>query len=346
MKLDYSLQTPEERKQLVEQIIAETPNPTPEYLEHLADYLVFCMEKEEKKTKKLLTENRMVTVNKRETSFEGLVSQMENGEDGIYNLITENKNTIFQPTIKITKQELEEIPFLRQVRESIKWWEDVLRRSTGRSAYIAKRAIIDLRKDQYIIRNAYQKPVSPKIFAVSKPINPLEDLSTVGPDGEVQTAGVTLMDPRIVSILLCNYSTMKQESWGKFEKDLWALGKDFDNISTIALKPYPLYERLVELKIDGLSNLEIQETLQKEFGIKHSVEYISSLWRNKIPKLIAAAAEEEFLNWYYTEVEYGKYKKCSRCGQIKLAHPIYFSRNKTSKDGYYSICKLCRKIKK
>ena len=44
----------------------------------------------------MLTENRMMTVNKRETSFECLVSQLENGEDGIYNLISENnKNTIF-----------------------------------------------------------------------------------------------------------------------------------------------------------------------------------------------------------------------------------------------------------
>lgn len=55
------------------------------------------MEKQEKKERKILTDNRLVTVNKRETSFEGLVSQFENGEDGIYNLITDNKNTIFQP---------------------------------------------------------------------------------------------------------------------------------------------------------------------------------------------------------------------------------------------------------
>jgi hypothetical protein len=53
------------------------------------------MEKQEKKEKKILTENRLTTVNKRETSFEGLVSQFENGEDGVYNLITEDKNTIF-----------------------------------------------------------------------------------------------------------------------------------------------------------------------------------------------------------------------------------------------------------
>ena len=92
IKLDYSLSTPEERNKLVEEILAETPDPSDKYLEILADYLVLCMEKQEKKERSLLTENRMVTVNKRETSFEGLVSQLENGEDGIYNLITENKN--------------------------------------------------------------------------------------------------------------------------------------------------------------------------------------------------------------------------------------------------------------
>jgi hypothetical protein len=39
----------------------------------LADYLVFAMDKEERKKKNIITDNRMVTVNKRETSFEGLV---------------------------------------------------------------------------------------------------------------------------------------------------------------------------------------------------------------------------------------------------------------------------------
>ena len=50
-----------------------------------------------------------------------------------------------------------------------------------------------------------------------------------------------------------------------------------------------------------------------EFGIKHSVEYISSLWRNKIPKLIASVAEDDFLSWYYLNKSRGKYKRCSRC---------------------------------
>jgi len=113
IKLDYTLESPEERKALVEKILEETEDPSPQYLEILADYLVLCMEKQEKKQRKMLTENRMTTINKRETSFEGLVSQFENGEDGVYNLMTENKNIIFQPKVTITKRDLEEIPFLK-----------------------------------------------------------------------------------------------------------------------------------------------------------------------------------------------------------------------------------------
>ena len=109
MKLDYTLETPEQRNELVKNILAETPDPSPAYLEVLADYLILCMEKQEKKEKAILTDNRMTTVNRRETSFEGLASQLENGEDGIYNLINEDKNVIFYPKISITKKDLEEI---------------------------------------------------------------------------------------------------------------------------------------------------------------------------------------------------------------------------------------------
>jgi hypothetical protein len=69
--------------------------------------------REKKERQDVLTDNRMVTINKRETSFEGLISQLDNGENGIYSMITENKNIIFQPKISITKQDLEEIAPLR-----------------------------------------------------------------------------------------------------------------------------------------------------------------------------------------------------------------------------------------
>lgn len=344
-KLDYTLESPEERKQLVEKILEECPNPTPQYLETLADYLVLCMEKQEKKERKLLTENRMATVNKRETSFEGLVSQLENGEDGIYGMISNDKNQIFQPKVMITKKDVEEIPGLAQLREAIKMWEQKLKTASGRDAFIIKTAIIELRKDQYILKDAYRKPIIPKNITRSKHFIPLESDFDFDDEGYVVPEGVSLCDPKVVSAILCNYSLMKQESWGEFEKDLWYLMQEFDEVADAALKDYPLYDRICEYKVDGLQNIDIQEKLQMEFGIKHSVEYISSLWRNKIPKLIASEAEDRLLNWYFLNEMKGKYKKCSRCGEIKLAHNKYFSKNKTSKDGFYSICKKCRNSK-
>ena len=288
----------------------------------------------------------MMTVNKRETSFEGLVSQLENGEDGIYNLISENKNQIFQPKITITKKDLEEIEPLRQLREAINLWEAKLKVTEGKDAFTIKKALIEMRKDQYLIKAAYRKPIVFNKLIRSRIFLAMPDKTCrFDADGYPIPEGVSLLDPAVCSAILCNYSRLKQDSFDQFEGDLYYLMDAFDQVADIALKEYPLYDKIVECKIDGLQNIQIQEILEKEFGIKHSLEYISSLWRKKIPKLIASTAEDEYLDWYYREQEKGKYKRCSRCGQIKLAHNKYFSKNKTSKDGFYSICKKCRNSK-
>jgi hypothetical protein len=84
--------------------VAQTPPQqlTNRYLEILGDYIMGGIDKEEKKQHLYLTDNRMITVNKRETSFEGLAEKFENGEDGIYNLMTNDKNIIFTPKVSIT----------------------------------------------------------------------------------------------------------------------------------------------------------------------------------------------------------------------------------------------------
>ena len=345
IKLDYTLETKEERLDLVNKILEDNPEPNERYLEILADYLIVPIEKEERRERKLLTENRMATINKRETSFEGLVSQLENGEDGIYNLVNESKTQILQPKVSITKQDLEDIPFLKQVREAIAWWEEKLKTAQGRDKYIIKKAIIDLRKDQYVIKNAYKPPIGAKNVIRSKHVCNLEDGYSFDKDGYIVPEGVSLCNPAVCSAVLCNYSGLKELGYADFEGDMWYFMEDFDRLSDKALKDYPLYEEIVICKIDGLQNIDIQQRLQEKFGITHSLEYISSLWRKKIPGLIASVAEDELLDWHYLNVEKGKYKRCSRCGQIKLAHNKYFSKNKTSKDGFYSICKCCRNAK-
>lgn len=303
------------------------------------------MEKKERTQNKILTDNHMVTVNRRETSFEGLVSQFENGEDGIYNLITNNKQVIFRPKNPITKQDLIDIPLLQQLTDTIAQWNDYFKQAEGKERYIVKNALIEMGKDRYTIKNAYRKPIIFNKITRSTFNSILLEETNEWKEGYPVPKGISLMDPKVCEAILINYSKLKEDSWSKLHSDTWCLIYDFECVCDKALKNYPLYLRIVECKVDGMQNKDIQFTIQMEFGIKHSVEYISSLWRKKIPKLIAAAAEDDFLQWYYLNEEKGKYKKCSRCGQIKLAHNKYFSKNNTSKDGFYSICKECRNKK-
>ena len=350
IKLDYTLTSPTERNELVKKIVAQTPPEklTNRYLEILADYIIFAMDKEERKTKKILTDNHMVTVNKREMSFEGLVGQLENGEDGIYNMLNDSKNIIFMPKVSITQQDIAEIPALKELRDEIEKVEAMAKAATGKRKFLLKKQVIEMRKDQYIIKGFHHQPMYCMNATKSFSKLDLSENITFNEDGLPVSDGlISLFNPKHVSALLCHYSKIKQDAWGKFTSDSYYLMESLDIIVDRALKEkYPLYYDLMIYKIDGKTNADIQELLYKTHGIKHSLEYISSLWRNKIPKLIAEQAEEDYLIWYYTTQEKGKWKKCSRCGQIKLAHNRFFSKNKTSKDGYYSICKCCRNKKK
>ena len=349
IKLDYSIEEPEERVKLVQKIIENTPQErlTNRYLEVLADYIIFAMTKKQKKQKNINTDNRMVTINKRETSFQGLAGKFENGEDGIYNMIINDKNVLLTPKKSITEKDIESIPALKQLVEQIKKVEEQEKKARGKKKFLLKKQIIEMRKDQYVIKNAYQ-PITYSLNLIrSFPTLDLSDKIEINEDGNIVNKGlISLFNPVHVSILLCNYSKIKESCWDRFNSDIYYLMKDLQDAIDRTLKDeYPILYDILIYKIDGKSNLDIQQLLYATYGTTHSIEYISSLWRKKIPKLIAENEELRQLEWYYTEVEKGKFKRCSRCGQIKLAHNRFFSKNNTSKDGFYSICKECRNAK-
>lgn len=344
LKLDTSIKSTEERINLVNQIIEQTPENklTPYYLSKMSDYILNSQTKE---SKEVLTDNRMVTINRRETSYEGLAGKLENGEDGIYNLASNlGKQAFLTQKKEITAADLEEVPGLKQLHDAIEEVEKQFARSSGKQRYALKKQIIEMRQDQYILKNSYRSPVSATAASNVVPKTALPDKIYFDENDLPQNDGlISLFNPKHISALLCNYSGLKQEFWGDFKSDFWYVMEDLDNLIDAALLPdYPLYYELLIMKIDGCTNLEIQAALEEQFNIKHSIEYISSLWRNKIPKMIAETAQNQYLNWYYTTQAYGKWKKCTRCGEVKLAHNRFFSKNKSSKDGWYSLCKCCR----
>lgn len=348
-KLDYHITSQAERLKEVQKILNTIPRKylTPARLDTLTDYIVEGMDKNERKQKKILTDNRMFTINKRETSFEGLSEKFENGEDGIYTLINDNKNSLLSPKIEITEQDLKDIPELRDLKTQIDMLEDLMNKSTGRKKYMLKKQIIELRKDQYVIKLTIKQPtISLKSTKSSYPLRIDEDLF-INTNGDIDSNGkISLFNPKHVSALLCNYADLKEGCWGDFESDMWSILDELETFAEKALaENHPMLYDLLIFKIDGMSNVDIREALLEKYGTTHSLEYISNLWRNKIPKLIAQEAKEYYLVWYYTNVEKGKWKRCSRCGQIKLAHNVFFSKNSSSRDTFYSICKKCRNAK-
>ena len=348
-RLDYTITDPQERNQKVHEIVnSVSPEKlTPYYLEQLTKYLTETPEN--KKEKKVLTDNRMVTINKRETSYEGLVAKLENGEDGIYNFMTGgDKNILLVPKIQITEDDIATIPGLKELREEIKKVEIRQRAARGKQKFLLTKQLIEMRQDQYVLKSSYKPPVA--MMKVTKSVNQidLDEHITIDENGDpVSDCLVSLFDPHHVCCLLCNYSKLKEDCWGHFDSDWWYLMEDFDNLSERALKEdYPILYDIMIYKIDGLQNKDIVARIKQDYDVSYSVEYLSAVWRKKIPKIIADKAKEEWIVWHYTYEEKGKWKRCSRCHEIKLAHPYFFTRNKTAKDGWYSMCKCCRNKKK
>ena len=361
IKLDYTLQTPEERNELVKKIIANTPPEklTKKYLEAMGKYIVLAF-KEDIAEHRILTESRWnSTIKVREVSLEGLSASFENkysdggknnsAEDYVYNLVIENdKNVILTQKTKITQEDIDTIPGLKELMQEIKRLEnEVFPLAQGKAKYSVKQNIIALYRDTYVLKTSYTGHINcVNSVKTANRLDIYEDI-TIDKDGGLQVnSNLSLLIPKHVSALLCNYSKLKENAYGHFTSDIYYMMMTLDELVEEALADYPLYKALLIFKIDGLQNIEIQRKLEELFDTRYSVEYISSLWRNKIPKLIAETAEKRWLVWHYTEEEQGNWKKCSRCGQIKLAHPKFFSKNKSSKDGYYSICKCCRNKKK
>ena len=347
--LDYTIVDFQQRNRRVHQIVnsVSAESLTPYYLEQLTKYLTETPKN--KKERKILTDNRLITINKRQISYEGLTTKLENGEDGIYNFMTEgDKNILLVPKIQITEKDVATIPGLKELRKEIQKIQKKQKVAKGRQKFLLTKQLIEMRQDQYILKNMYKPPVM--LTKVTKSANQI-DLSekiTVNEKGDpVSNCLISLFDPTHVCCLLCNYSRLKEQTWGHFDSDWWYLMEDFDNLADRALKQkYPILYDIMIYKIDGMQNKDIAVQIKKDYDVTYSIQYLSAVWRKKIPKIITEKAKEEWILWHYTFEQKGRWKRCSRCHEVKLAHPYFFTRNKTSKDGWYSICKTCRNKKK
>jgi hypothetical protein len=107
-------------------------------------------------------------------------------------------------------------------------WEKLLPTRSGKEAYILKKALIEMRKDQYLIKTFYKKPVNCANFVRSSHYIPLESQEWIDDEGNVKFSGFSLLDYKVCAQILQNYSKLKEEAWGNFNGDLWYVMEDFD----------------------------------------------------------------------------------------------------------------------
>jgi hypothetical protein len=67
---------------------------------------------------------------------------------------------------------------------------------------------------------------------------------------------------------LCNYPKLKEDSYGKFESDMYYTLLALEDLVTRALEDCPLYYDLLVYKVDGMKNDDIQKALVETFGIQ------------------------------------------------------------------------------
>lgn len=87
-----------------------------------------------------------------------------------------------------------------------------MRHSEGRDAFIAKKALIETRKDQYVIKQAMKPPVQASHLVHSEHHIEFPEEISFDEEGYPVATGVSLMNPTICSIILCNYSKLKERS--------------------------------------------------------------------------------------------------------------------------------------
>ena len=99
---------------------------------------------------------------------------------------------------------------------------------------------------------------------------------------------------------------------------------------------------ILEMKIQKKTNSEIQKYINKKYDKSYTINYISTIFRQKIIPSICEAVEyhmEIIGNLFFEE----NFKKCTMCGRTLLLCKHNFIKKSRSKDGYSNRCKICEK---
>ena len=295
-------------------------------LEMIANYILAVDEKDEGINYKIYTSEELFNRACREYNVINSVAKANGGLDMNYGEKIIEAFPIFQlpknfkkvKDLKIEKKDLEKYPPMKDYtdfyeylkEESKRLWntkglskEDMVRRSK------IKKILPEIKKDIIEVKKQLQMPIIWKA--------PLKD------NGGADYDELDMFDKNVVKELL---QVHKQVD---LQDDLSCILVDLDNLINNVEFTKRQYE-VLELWRNGLTI----ENISKELHVK---ENTVSITLNRAIDSIIKQYEKEYEEWYYLNIRKGTYKKCSKCGEVKLISQ--FSKNGNRLRGNCKDCK-------
>jgi len=354
-KLDYKLNTVEERLALVKKIVSDADEFLVDYydnhynphlnhnsflsentrvskdLESLASYILYA--KDSSNNKEIITDYRQKRNNNREAAIDNFMKIRD---------ITRketNRSIIKYPKIKVKSKDREQYKELAETEKTIKQLTKII--ETGKdnvenslsSSYIKKLKWIrtDIQKDEIAIKNELKGYIRFQNIAKSEP-----DYNALS---YIQFDSI-----EVLRVLVEDYSDLKEHSYEDTFGYLKLIMFVFEEL--VDATNFEGYLKDVFLwKIEGISYDEMISRLKEKYNMKMTKPRLSKITRETIPSMIAETYKQLKEDWVYTFVMRGKYKTCNSCRKNYLATTKYFSLNRRTKSGLRPICKKCRKDK-
>lgn len=350
MNLDYNLKTDEERVALCRDICEKNKKHklSNKDLEQLADYLLRVREggttvRERKQRYPITTNNRSLAHATKNVSLDSLGEAAEFFYDG--EIVA--TGAISPATDPITEEDIKVVPGLAQNRVAEAALREAVNNSSGHQRRQLKAQLIEVWREAYFLRSLYRGVDPSKIASRT-----VRDVARLQLNGEVlfdedgypyDTSAVSLMDPVHISYLIQWYLPLLKETYYDLECDMRWLMTDFAALVRRTFPPHTPLHDLTALRALGYQLRDIPEIMFKLHGISKNSNQWNYVLTHTVSNAIAKRAQREYIIWYYSNVEYGEWKKCNRCGKWKPLHPIFWTRDG---DKFYSICKKCRKTRK
>lgn len=398
LRLDFSIQTTEGRQEFVTNLVNEKLSTSPDYhfpasdLELLGNYILYGKDQE---TGESSVDRKEVTIKRKYSSYERKDCE---SLDAILDNPLINETTIFQPLQKtpykkkkptIDRQADSDIPELLPLWDYLDKTQHRLNVSLGKETdpsvdlitnpthlYKLNHMLIDMRRDQFILRDSY-KPTLPPARNKTTYVYDIEgeemDLSSLegnygfAPLGLFFEGSKTFLDPRNDPTQERPYNTNAKYIVDFTDtKHVYRLLEHYEDLS-IAAEQFPnstlsalirtidyyvaaaclskTQTLVLEGKLKRLSNLEIRSLLINQLGLTPSINYISTIYTHQICEKISEAAILHRDRWLNRFNQFA-WKKCSCCGNYLLKDTREFVRKQRSSDGLSNQCKRCDKNKR